>query len=181
MKSLLRFVVFVMWSPVIASAQLAAPVFNLTSASNPAVTYPAPQSMGLALPTGATGCVGVNVTPTATTAGTCDSITGEFTYTAMFNAVGTATFKAISTQSGYTNSGATSLTFTVPTFSTPAGTYGYSANGTFTNAQSITGGIDTIGSNGNATESLNGSISYLVITNATYDSTFQACLVTNRL
>ena len=122
-----RFILFaLMLFPLAARGQLAAPVFNLTSSSNPAVTYPVPQSMGLALPTGATGCVGVNVTPTATTAGTCDSITGEFTYTAMFNALGTATFKAISTQVGHTNSGATSLTFTVPTFSTPAGTYGYS-------------------------------------------------------
>jgi hypothetical protein len=87
-----------------------------------------------------------------------------------------------------TSSGAMAVsTWYVSTFtynqSTGAGAFylNNSANGTFTNAQSITGGIDTIGSNGSSNQWLNGSISYLVIANATYDSTFQACLVTNRL
>jgi hypothetical protein len=87
-----------------------------------------------------------------------------------------------------TSSGAMAVsTWYVSTFtynqSTGAGAFylNNSANGTFTNAQSIAGGIDTIGSNYGSNQWLNGSISYLVITNATYDSTFQACLVTNRL
>ena len=112
-----------------AAAQLNAPSFGLTIAT--AVTYAAPVSMtvgaaaGQTIPSGASICVGVNVTPTAVTAGTCDTTAGKFTYTGAFTVSGTANLSAIVTQAGQTNSAPVTLVVTIPKFSTAAGTYAY--------------------------------------------------------
>jgi Chitobiase/beta-hexosaminidase C-terminal domain len=117
MKTLLSIALLLCCLPV--NAQLAAPSFGLTSIGtvNPAytVTFGAPLLGSLSGPTGATICVGINMTPTAGTAGVCDSTANEFTYSAPFT-TSNGTLNAISTQSGQTNSAVTTQIFVVPTF-----------------------------------------------------------------
>ena len=110
--------------PLPAAAQLAAPTFFDTSA--PAITYNTPTVFPIGGPTGATICYGINVTPTAATAGTCDTKSGEFTYSNPITISGTGTWNAIATQAGQTNSSVTTVAFTIATFSVPAGTYSFS-------------------------------------------------------
>jgi hypothetical protein len=116
--------------PIAIVAQLATPSFGLTqyptgSTTAVRITYATPQSMAMIGPTGATICMGVNMTPTASVAGTCDATAGEFTYSAAFMTLGTANYSTIATQAGQTNSPVGTLTVTIPTFSYPAGPYSF--------------------------------------------------------
>ena len=106
-----------------AWAQLATPSFGTSSYGT--AGFAAPSLMSISGPTGATLCVGAGVTPTATTAGTCDTGTNRFTYSAAFN-VSSGTFNVIATQVGQTNSAVATQTITVPTFSYTAGSYSFS-------------------------------------------------------
>ena len=107
-----------------ASAQLTAPIFGLTG--NTSATYASAVSTDITGPAGATICYGINMTPTATTAGTCDTTAGESTYSASIAVPGTVTLNAIATESGQTNSAVATLAITIPTFSYSAGTYAFS-------------------------------------------------------
>jgi hypothetical protein len=79
-------------------------------------TYTSAQSVALSTTTtGATICYTVNgSTPTAATAGTCDSNGGvEFTYTVPISVAVTTTIKALGTLSGDTNSSVVSALYTI--------------------------------------------------------------------
>lgn len=79
-------------------------------------SYTGAQTITLTVGTsGATICYTVNgTTPTATTAGTCDSLTGEMTYSAPFTSPGSSfTLMAIGSKSGLSNSGLLTSVYTI--------------------------------------------------------------------
>jgi hypothetical protein len=97
--------------PLVTGTTVSAPTF-----SPPAGTYTSTQNVALATTTtGAAICYTLNgSTPTAVTAGTCDSNGGvEFTYTTPISVSVTTTITALGTLSGDTNSSVTSALYTI--------------------------------------------------------------------
>jgi len=72
--------------------------------------------------------------PTATSAGTCDSVGNEATYSTAFTLTATHTVKAIGTKVGYVNSGTLSSTYTIQV-AAPTDSPGQN---TYTSAQTVT-------------------------------------------
>jgi hypothetical protein len=102
---------------------LAAPSFSPSSG-----TYPGTQTVTVTGPSGATFCVGVNTTPTATVHGTCDA--GFITYTTPITVAVSETLNAISTQASFINSTVATAAYVIglpqaaaPTFSPAPGAY----------------------------------------------------------
>ena len=118
--------------PASGNGTLAAPTFSAGTG-----TYNNNQSITITPPTGATACYTTNGdTPTAATAGTCDSDGGnEHAYSTpvAISATGTV-LKAIATQATWTNSSVTSATYTLQV-ATPSDTPGA---GSYASAQTIT-------------------------------------------
>jgi hypothetical protein len=111
-------------------AALAAPTLSPGTGS-----YLGNQTVTVTVPSGSTGCIGINTMPTASVPGTCGS--GGTTYAGPITVSASETVNAIATEAGSTNSAVAAATFTitvppaaVPTFSPAAGTY--------TSTQSVT-------------------------------------------
>jgi hypothetical protein len=102
---------------------LAPPTFSPGSG-----TYPVTQTVTISFPPGSTGCVGINTTPLAPTAGTCGA--GGTTYTGPITVSSSETVNAIATQAGSSNSAVATATYIInlpaavaPAFSPASGTY----------------------------------------------------------
>ncbi len=109
---------------------LAPPTFSPGSG-----TYPVTQTVTISFPPGSTGCVGINTTPLAPTAGTCGA--GGTTYTGPITVSSSETVNAIATQAGSSNSAVATATYTInlPAAVAPAFS---PASGTYTGAQTVT-------------------------------------------
>jgi hypothetical protein len=112
------------------TSTLAPPTFSPGSG-----TYAGTQTVMISFPPGSTGCVGINTTPLASTAGTCGA--GGTTYTGPITVTSSETVNAIATQAGSSNSAVATAVYNInlpaaaaPTFSPVSGTY--------TGAQTVT-------------------------------------------
>ena len=102
---------------------LATPTFSLEGG-----TYTGQQLVTISFPPNSTGCVGVDIAPTAPTAGTCGA--GSTTYAGPIAVSTSETLNAIATQAGSSNSALATAVYTInqqvtaaPVFSPAAGTY----------------------------------------------------------
>jgi hypothetical protein len=112
------------------TSTLAPPTFSPDSG-----TYSGPQTVTISFPPGSTGCVGINTTPLAPTAGTCGA--GGTTYTGPITVSSSETLNAIATQAGSSNSPVATATYTIGLPATVAPVFS-PASGTYTGAQTVT-------------------------------------------
>ncbi len=112
------------------STTLAPPTFSPDSG-----TYPVPQTVTISFPPGSTGCVGINTTPSAPTAGTCGA--GGTTYAGPITVSSSETVNAIATQAGSSNSAVATATYTISLPAAVAPAFS-PASGTYTGAQTVT-------------------------------------------
>ena len=112
------------------STTLAPPTFSPGSG-----TYSGTQTVTISFPPGSTGCVGINTTPLAPTAGTCGA--GGTTYTGPITVSSSETVNAIATQAGSSNSAVATAAYVInlPAAAAPAFS---PASGTYTGAQTVT-------------------------------------------
>ena len=112
------------------TSTLAPPTFSPGSG-----TYPGTQTVTISFPPGSTGCVGINTTPSAPTAGTCGA--GGTTYTGPITVSSSETVNAIATQAGSSNSAVATATYTINLPAAAAPVFS-PASGTYTGAQTVT-------------------------------------------
>ncbi|MDP9051523.1 MAG: chitobiase/beta-hexosaminidase C-terminal domain-containing protein [Acidobacteriota bacterium] len=105
-------------------------------------TFTGTQTVTISFPSGSTGCVGINTTPTSPIAGTCGP--GGTTYTGPITVSSSETLNAIATEAGNTNSAPGVATYTIiePTVAAPS--FSPSA-GTYTSSQTVAIGTSTPG------------------------------------